>query len=69
MLDPFLGSGQTAVVSKMEGRRYAGFEIVEEYFKFASERIETGRYLIEADGPTTGMQDRAIRTQPGLNFD
>lgn len=69
VLDPFLGSGQTAVVSKMEGRRYAGFEIVEEYFKFASERINSGRYLIEADEPTTGRPDRAIRAQPILNFD
>ena len=49
VLDPFLGSGQVAVVSKMEGRRYIGFEIVPEYYEFASERIASGQYRIKAD--------------------
>lgn len=49
VFDPFLGSGQVAVVSKMEGRRYLGFEIVREYFEFARERLETNRYRISAD--------------------
>ena len=35
VLDPFLGSGQVAVVSKMLNRRYVGFEIVKENFDFA----------------------------------
>jgi len=48
VLDPFLGSGQTAVVSKMMGRRYIGFEIVPEYFEFAKRRLEEGTYLIES---------------------
>lgn len=46
VLDPFLGSGQTAVVSKMLNRRYAGFEIVNEYYKFAKNRLESGEYRI-----------------------
>lgn len=50
VLDPFLGSGQVAVMSKMLGRRYVGFEIVPEYFAFASRRLETGAYRIKADG-------------------
>ena len=33
MLDPFLGSGQVAVISKMLGRQYLGFETVKEYYK------------------------------------
>ena len=49
VLDPFLGSGQVAVVSKMQGRHYIGFEIVPEYFDFASERIASGQYRIRAD--------------------
>ena len=49
VLDPFLGSGQVAVVSKMEGRRYIGFEIVPEYYEFALERINSGKYRIQAD--------------------
>ncbi len=46
VLDPFLGSGQVAVVSQMEGRRYVGFEIVPEYCEFALERINSGHYRI-----------------------
>ncbi len=49
VLDPFLGSGQVAVVSKMEGRHYIGFEIVPEYYEFARERINSGRYRINAN--------------------
>ena len=49
MLDPFLGSGQVAVVSKIEGRRYIGFEIAKEYFDFAQERLVSGRYRLDAD--------------------
>lgn len=44
VLDPFLGSGQVAVVSKMDGRRYCGFEIVPEYYEFAKRRLEEGVY-------------------------
>jgi len=46
VLDPFLGSGQVAVVSKLNNRRYIGFEIVKEYYEFASERLEKGIYRI-----------------------
>ncbi len=49
VLDPFLGSGQVAVVSKIEERRYIGFEIAKEYFDFAQERLVSGRYRLDAD--------------------
>lgn len=49
VLDPFLGSGQTAVVSKLEGRRYVGFEVVPEYFDFAQKRLESGQYRIKSE--------------------
>lgn len=39
VFDPFLGSGQVAVVSKKLHRKYCGFEIVKQYFKFANERL------------------------------
>lgn len=48
VLDPFLGSGQVAVVSHLEGRRYLGFEIVPEYFAFAERRLKEGVYRIKA---------------------
>lgn len=46
VLDPFLGSGQVAVVSKQHNRRYIGFEIVEEYYRFAKERLDKNIYRI-----------------------
>ena len=49
VLDPFLGSGQVAVVSHLEGRRYVGFEVVPEYFDFAKKRLERGEYRIRAE--------------------
>ena len=49
VMDPFLGSGQVAVVSKMKGRHYVGFEIVPEYYEFARERLESGKYLIQQE--------------------
>jgi len=39
VFDPFLGSGTVAVVAKMLGRHYLGFEIVSEYCEFAKERV------------------------------
>lgn len=51
VLDPFLGSGQVAVVAKAMGRRYLGFEIVPEYYQFALRRLEEGVYRIKAEEP------------------
>lgn len=48
VLDPFLGSGQVAVVSQLEGRQYVGFEIVPEYFAFAQKRLDSGAYRVKA---------------------
>jgi len=47
ILDPFLGSGQVAVVSKMLGRKYIGFEVVKEYYEFAKTRLEQDMYRIK----------------------
>ncbi|MBN1233086.1 MAG: site-specific DNA-methyltransferase [Candidatus Coatesbacteria bacterium] len=40
VLDPFLGSGQVAYVSKKLSRRYIGFELVKTYFEFAQKRLK-----------------------------
>lgn len=45
VLDPFLGSGQVAVVSKLMNRRYIGFEIVKDYYEFAKKRLEDTKNL------------------------
>ncbi|HOL19897.1 MAG TPA: site-specific DNA-methyltransferase [Candidatus Hydrogenedens sp.] len=47
VLDPFLGSGQVAIVSKMMKRQYIGFEIVKEYYKFAKKRLDENIYRIK----------------------
>ena len=43
------GLGQVALISKMSGRRYIGFEIADEYFRFAEERLRTNAYRIKAE--------------------
>jgi site-specific DNA-methyltransferase (adenine-specific) len=54
VLDPFLGSGQVAVVAKQMGRRYIGFEIVPEYVEFALRRLQEGAYRVRAKTADTG---------------
>jgi len=39
ILDPFIGSGTTAIAAIMENRRFIGFEMSEDYYKIAEERI------------------------------
>ncbi|MBD3353291.1 MAG: site-specific DNA-methyltransferase [Candidatus Lokiarchaeota archaeon] len=40
VLDPFMGSGSTAVAAKSLARKFLGFEIVEEYCNIAAERVK-----------------------------
>lgn len=49
VLDPFLGSGQVAVVSKIMGRKYIGYELVPEYFNFAQSRLKENQYRVCAN--------------------
>lgn len=49
VLDPFLGSGQIALVSKLNNRRFIGFELVKDYYWFAQKRIKNNVYRISAD--------------------
>jgi site-specific DNA-methyltransferase (adenine-specific) len=39
VLDPFMGSGQTAIAARKSNRRYVGYEIDETYVKLAEQRI------------------------------
>jgi len=53
ILDPFMGSGTTAVACINTGRNFIGFEISEEYCKMAEKRIEPylmQQTIIEEDG-------------------
>lgn len=47
VLDCFMGSGTTGVAATLEGRRFIGMEIGEEYHKVAKLRIERTYRLIE----------------------
>jgi len=41
VIDPFLGSGTTAVIAKQMGRRFIGIEISPEYCRIAEDRLRT----------------------------
>ena len=49
VLDPFMGSGQTAIAAIKTGRHYVGYDIEEEYVKLAEKRIK--EFLIEYKSP------------------
>ena len=50
VLDPFMGSGQTALAALQTGRRFVGFETSAEYVKLANTRIQA---FLEAGGKGT----------------
>lgn len=41
MLDPFMGSGTTAVACVLTGRDYVGFEVDPAYYATAVERVRS----------------------------
>lgn len=43
VLDPYMGSGTTAVACEKSGRNYFGFEIDPKYYETALKRIESSR--------------------------
>jgi DNA modification methylase len=47
VLDPFMGSGTTAVVAKLNRRNYIGTELNPEYIKMAENRINNTSVAIE----------------------
>ncbi len=40
VLDPFMGSGATALSARKTGRRFVGYELVQEYIDVAQERLK-----------------------------
>jgi DNA modification methylase len=45
IVDPFLGSGTTAIIAKQLGRKFIGIEIEEKYCKIAVQRLAQGVLL------------------------
>jgi len=48
ILDPFLGTGTTAVVAKKLGRKYYGIEKEKKYFRAANDRINKAKIIEES---------------------
>ncbi len=46
VLDPFMGSGTTAVAALRSGRRFAGYDTESSYIEIAEQRIESERDLL-----------------------
>lgn len=51
VLDPFAGSGTTLAVAKKLGRHWMGFELSDDYVKYATERLEKATGGDELSGP------------------
>ena len=49
VLDPFMGSGTTAVACRQTGRRYLGFELSPDYIAMSRDRLKTTTPLTHAD--------------------
>ena len=55
VLDPFLGSGTTAVVAVKNGRDYVGIELNQEYIKMAEKRIDIAAHNKRLDNAQISM--------------
>ena len=47
VLDPFMGSGTTAIAARQLGRKYIGFEISKEYVDLANKRLQETKTLFD----------------------
>ena len=67
MLDPFMGSGTTAVAAVRTGRHYLGYDTDEAYVKAARERADAEVARVQADpgppGPTRRSRRPATRSR------
>lgn len=64
VLDPFLGSGTTAVVAKKLGRQFYGIELEEEYCCLAQKRLE----MADVDPSIQGYHDGVFWERNTLNL-
>lgn len=71
VLDPFMGSGSTALAALRTRRHYLGFDTDEEYVAAADHRIVEERRALDAsaDQPSMPRVEIAATTQPAENED
>ena len=62
VLDPFLGSGTTAMIAKHLGRRWIGIELKPEYAEIAWKRIQAG-YTPPKSKPVRKRRKKLIQQQ------
>lgn len=71
VLDPFLGSGTTALACHLNNRRFVGFELEEKYFKIAVKRINdsiNGEIRIREDVPVMVPDSKSKVAKKPDNF-
>ena len=61
VMDPFMGSGTTGVAALIEGRRFVGAEIKEEYYDISRERLKAA-----AEGKAKVREDKPV-SEPNPN--
>ncbi|MFU8771561.1 MAG: DNA methyltransferase, partial [Anaerolineales bacterium] len=49
VLDPFMGSGSTAIAALKSGRNYVGYEVESEYVRLAEGRIDPIKRQLRMD--------------------
>ena len=65
VLDPFMGTGTTAVVANALGRKFLGFDISADYVRTALDRIESGPYLGELKQKIEDRKEGTKQTRLG----
>ncbi len=45
-LDPFMGSGTTAIAAKNLNREFIGFELIPEFYDMAMKRMKNNEYKL-----------------------
>ncbi len=63
VLDPFIGSGTTAIAADRVGRRYVGYDTDPEYVRLAEERIDKARAARLALGEANEVARNSRRTK------
>jgi len=61
VLDPFMGSGSTGIAAQLEGFRFCGMELDEDYFKIAEARINDFEKYRKFHDPNKGLKNGNTR--------